>query len=440
MNTTERRVAITGVGAITSVGVGLQRTWDALCAGRLGLSNQREWLEAELQGFARLRTHLAGRIEDYDLLSDPEFPGFSNVLKPRDVEREMSRAAMMALRATAEALSDAGLIGETLEISGIDLLRTAVTLGSGIGGASGLSQLGAELALNTRPRATRMYQVQPDNPTVYTKRFFGAKGPSLGVSQACASGGIAIALGASMIERDEADVVIAGGAEALEPSLVALFEATGAASDSSDPAMAVRPFDVAAAGTVVAEGAGIVILESHGHALARGADVLAFVDGWAITGGTEGPTMMDEEGVLRAMRLAVERGELQESERVALSPHATGTRLGDQVEARAVARLASHLGGSGGGIVKVFPIKGNIGHTIGASGGIEAAVSVHALAAGAVPPSTTTRDGVDEVRELLPLSPGPNVVDFDAVLSNNMGFGDQNVSVLIRRPPRPEAG
>ena len=222
-----------------------------------------------------------------------------------------------------------------------------------------------------------------------------------------------------MIERDEADVVVAGGAEALEPSLVALFEATGAANDSSDPATAVRPFDVGAAGTVVAEGAGVVVLESHGHARARNAGVLAFVDGWAITGGTEGPTMMDEEGVARVMQLAVERGELGATERVAVSPHATGSRAGDQVEAGAIARVATDLDSGRGGVVTVFPIKGNIGHTVGASGGIEAVVAVSVLTTGLGPrspqPSTRLKRFVGSYRRVPSRSPS-SAMSFSATI------------------------
>jgi len=429
---TARRVAVTGLGAITPVGIGVQRTWTALCDGQLGITNEREWLEAELPGFTKLRSHLAGRVKGYELLVDPSFPGFAARLKPRDCDREMSRASILALRATAEALDDAGLLTDALQVRS-DSLLTAVVLGSGIGGASGLVQLGAELAANKRPSSTRMYQVQPDNPTVVVKRLIGAKGPSLGVSQACASGGVAIALGAAMIERGDADVVIAGGAEGMEASLVALFEATGASSASMEPAEAVRPFDVEATGTVVAEGAGVLVLESEKHARDRGARVRAFVDGWAITGGTEGPTMMDEAGIKRVMELAITRAELSSTERIALSPHATGTRVGDKTEARAISQVARTLNGSTGGVAAVFPIKGSIGHTIGASGGIEAVVAVGVLENRLVPPAITTRHALQDVADLLPLGDEASAVDCDAVLSSNMGFGDQNVSLLIRR-------
>jgi 3-oxoacyl-(acyl-carrier-protein) synthase len=428
-------VPVTGVGAITPLGRNAVDTWRALCEGRSGLTNERSWLEHELPHFKKLRTHLAGRVRDYDLLDDSDFADFGRLLKRKDQDREISRAATLALRACAEALDRAGLLEDELKVP-VDATRFAVVLGSGIGGASGLNKVARDLAIDRRPQSTQMYRIQPDNPTVVVKRLFGAKGPSLSVSQACASGGIAVALAAMMIERDEADVVIAGGAEALDASVVALFEATGAATDSDDPACAVQPFDVSASGAALAEGAGVLVLESDRHARARGAEILAFVAGSGITGGGGSPTLMEEEGLVRAMLLGLERAGLSTDDRIAINPHATGTRAGDRAEASAIRRLADRAENEPlPRITRVFPIKGNMGHTIGASGGIEAVISVVTLGEEVVPPAATTPDPLDDIRALMPSASQPTALAADAVLSNSMGFGDQTVALVIRGAP-----
>jgi 3-oxoacyl-[acyl-carrier-protein] synthase II len=431
----DSRTAITGLGAITALGNSATETWTRLCRGESGLRNERAWLEQELPGFKKLRTHLAGRVRDYDLLTDDEFPAFGLRVKRRELDREVSRGGVLALRAAAEALQHGGLLTDDLEVPSVDSLRFAVVLGSGIGGASLIDKVGADLSNDRRPHSTQMYQVQPDNPTLAVKRFFGAKGSSMAVTQACASGGVAIALGAMIIERNEADIVIAGGAEALEGSLVALFEATGAANEGNEATNAVRPFDVDAPGAVLAEAAGALILEREEHARARGASILGYLDGYGITSGGGSATLMDEEGIVRAMQLALARGEVSAPRRVSINPHATGTRAGDRVEANAIRRLANGAADqSAPPVVSVFPVKGGMGHSIGASGGVEAVVSVMALQAGVAPPAATTREALAEVRDLLPLAAEPTPLEAEAVLSNSMGFGDQNVSLLIRRP------
>lgn len=420
------RVAITGVGAITPLGVGAGTLWEALLAGRMGVTNERTWLEAELPGFAKLRTNLAGRVKDYDLLADEDF-AFGAVLTPRMIERELSRSAVLAIRACTEALDSAGLMSEELRVADIDNQRFAIMLGSGVGGATALRRVGAELERNKRPHSTQMYQLQPDNPTVVVKRLYGARGPSLDVSQACASGGIGIALAAMMLERGDVDVVVAGGAEALDPSLVALFEATGAANHTEDPTDAVRPLDVNAGGAILAEAAGALVLERVEHAEARGVTVRGFVDASAITGGAGSPSLMDEEGLVRAMTLALGRSSIGDDATIAVSPHATGTSGGDKIEAQAIVKLADPR------VRSVFPSKGTMGHSIGASGAIEAVISTLVLEHGVIPPAPTTPEPLAELKGLVPPASSPQQLEVDAVVSNSMGFGDQTVALVLRR-------
>jgi 3-oxoacyl-[acyl-carrier-protein] synthase II len=426
------RVVVTGCGAITPVGNAASTTWRALIEGRSGLVNLRTWLEDQLPGFDRLRTHLAGPVA-YDLLQDEVFPAFAQRISRRQYDREVSRAAELALRACAEALTDAGLVDETLLVKSGDPARLAVVLGSGIGGALDLGDRYAGLLRNHRPHSTDLYRVQPDNATVVARRFFGAEGSSLSMSQACASGGMAIAVGAMLIETGGADVVVAGGTEGLGALVIALFESTGAANPSEEPKNASQPLDVNAGGAVLSEGAGVLILEDERHALRRGANIRAVVAGYGITGGKGSASLLDEEGVLRAMESALSKARVGSRAPLAINPHATGTKAGDRGEARTIHRLMTSEKGRPAprNVVKVFPIKGGIGHSIGAAGGIEAVISVVALEECEVPPAATTSEPLAELRTLVPGVVGAEPLEADYVLSNSMGFGDQNVSIVI---------
>lgn len=420
------RAVVTGRGAVTPVGTSAGQMWAALKDGRTGLANVRPWLEEQLPGFQRLRSHVAGAVS-FHLLEDSAHPAIAAKLPKRQYDREISRAAELGLEACAEALVDAGLVDDTLALSSIDPRRVAVVLGSGIGGALDLGPRHLRLLQNERPHSTDLYHVQPDNPTVVARRFFEAEGLNLSLTQACASGAAAIALGTMLIESGAADVVVTGGAEGLGATMIALFESTGAGNSSEDPLEASRPLDVEAGGAVLAEGAGIFVLEDEEHARRRGARVHCVLAGYGITGGRGSATLLDEAGVLRAMSSALQRAGVQADEPVAISPHATGTRAGDRGEANAVCRLMESQA-----VARVFPVKGSMGHTIGASGGIEAVISSLALDEDLAPPATTTRTPLPELAALIPTT-AAEPLGADYVLSNSMGFGDQNVSLVLAK-------
>lgn len=418
------------MGTITPVGEDAASTWAALKEGRLGLANVRPWLEEQLPGFTRLRSHVAGRI-DYKLLEDTRF-GFAERLPRRQYEREVSRAAELALKACAEALTDAGLIGDELSLAPEDRSSVGFVIGSGIGGALDLGDRQIRLNEDHRPHSTDLYRVQPDNGTVFARRFFGAEGQTLSLTQACASGGMAIALGAMLVESGSAEIVVAGGTEGLGAMMVALFESTGAANSTDDPAVASRPMDVDAGGAVLAEGAGVIVLESEEHAARRDARLRGVVAGYGITGGQGTPSLQDEDAVVRVMAKALAKAGYGPGQRVGISPHATGTKAGDRTEANAIVRLAAGEMGPPVDISRVFPVKGNMGHSIGASGGIEAVASMLALEENVTPPAATTPTPLPEVAAFVPHAVEP--LDADLVLSNSMGFGDQSVSVVFARP------
>jgi 3-oxoacyl-[acyl-carrier-protein] synthase II len=418
---------VTGRGAVTPVGNDAPSTWSAVREGRTGLANVRPWLEEQLPGFTRLRSHVAGRAS-FHLPADSAFPAIAARLPKRQYDREVSRAAELGLEASAEALVDAGLVDDELALAEVDSSRVAVVLGSGIGGAVDLGARHLRLLENARPHSTDLYRVQPDNPTVVARRFFGAEGASMSTTQACASGAAALALGTMLIETGMADVVVAGGAEALGATMIALFESTGAANDTDDPLDASRPLDVNAQGAVLAEGAGVLVLEGEDHAVGRGARVRGVLAGYGVTGGKGSATLLDETGVLRAMTAAVDKAGVGADDGLAISPHATGTRAGDRGEANAICRLMDSRT-----VSRVFPVKGSMGHTIGASGGIEAVLSLMALDEMVAPPAATTREPLPELARLIPVTEAVPL-DADFVLSNSMGFGDQNVALIVAKP------
>jgi len=422
-----RKVLVTGRGAVTPVGNDASATWSAVKAGGSGIANVRPWLEEQLPGFTRLRSHVAGAVS-FELLADSAFPAIGARLPKRQYDREVSRAAELGLEACAEALVDARLVDDDLVLTGVDPHRVAVVLGSGIGGALDLGARHLRLLENARPHSTDLYRVQPDNPTVVARRFFGAEGASMSTTQACASGAAAIALATMLVETGAADVVIAGGAEGLGATLIALFESTGAANDTEDPRDASRPLDVNSQGAVLAEGAGVLILEGEDHALRRGARAGGILAGYGVTGGKGSATLLDEAGVLRAMSAALEKAGVGAEEAVAISPHATGTRAGDRGEANAICQLIERQS-----VSRIFPVKGSMGHTIGASGGIEAALSLMALEESLAPPAATTREPLPELAHLVPVDAAAPL-DANFVVSNSMGFGDQNISLLIAKP------
>ncbi|RKW70404.1 beta-ketoacyl-[acyl-carrier-protein] synthase family protein [Galactobacter caseinivorans] len=405
-------VVVTGLGAVSPLGANVEELWEGLLQGRSGITELKldpALFEQPRQGVGQVSTDL------------------SEILG-RAAAKRLDRQQQLALVAALEAWADAG----SPEVDGD---RMATSIGTGVGGL--LTTLSQEAVLNEKgarrvsPRTVP--QLMANAASAQISMAYGARAGVYTPVSACAAGAEAIAHGARLIESGEADVVIAGGTEAAIAQLtVAAFaqtQALAAPAADEDLSQFSRPFAEDRKGFVLGEGAGVVILESAAHAVARGARIHAHLAGWGITSDAFHITSSDPAA--RGQRLAIEKALRQSG----LSPagikqvnaHATGTSVGDASEALALS--STGVAGVDGGAA-VTAIKGATGHLVGAAGAVEAIVSIRQAQTGLVPPTAHLSDsdpacGLDVVRGQ-PRDVGPG-----AVLSNSFGFGGQNVSLIF---------
>ncbi|QJC51331.1 beta-ketoacyl-ACP synthase II [Paenibacillus albicereus] len=414
----EHRVVITGMGAVSPFGAGAETLWSAQAQGRSGIRRIREsdwpeeWLEqADPQA-------IAGFVPDWD----------GEVRFGRKEARKMDRFVQFALAAAEEALAQSGL-GEGRLVAD----RTAVYVGSGIGGLGTLMEQARVLGSRGHGRVspTLVPMMIANMAAAEISIRYGLTGPALAPVTACSIGNTAIGEATRLLRAGIADVAIAGGTEAaVVPIGVASFDnATALASFDGDPTAASRPFGRSRTGFVMAEGAGIVVLETLAHALARGAEPLAEVLGYGASSDAyhRVATEPTGRGAAAAMRLALADAGL-EAERVDIvCAHATGTPAGDLSESRAI------LGALGdrGGIVPVFAGKSMTGHMLGAAGGAQAITLVRMLREGLIAP-TLNQDEPDPDCGLRVLA-ATRREKLEVGLSNSFGFGGHNAVLALGR-------
>ncbi|MBO4207225.1 beta-ketoacyl-[acyl-carrier-protein] synthase family protein [Micromonospora echinofusca] len=400
---------VTGIGLLTPVGRGAGEVFDALCAGRSGLTRPP-----------------AGHPVDGVL----EAGGFVPEIDPRTVlsgpdTKTLDRIVVLALLAAADAFADAKLtVGQDA-----DPERTAVIVG-GVGGMATLeSQV---LARSARGRAAvspyLLTGILPNMPAARIAIAHGIRGYSSSVGTACASGAQSIADGLRLIRSGEADVVLAGASESpLFPTFADTFgNARALARGWADPAEASRPFDVRRNGFVLAEGAALLVLERESHAAARGVRGYARLVGAGVTTDAHHPTAPrpDGAGAAACMRRALASGGVDPAAVGYVNAHGTSTKLGDIAETTALGAVF----GVGG--VPVSSTKALTGHLLGASGALEAAATALALAQGVLPP-TYHLDEPDPNCPADHIMAKPRQVGCDVAMSNSFGFGGQNVSLLL---------
>ena len=397
------RVAVTGIGALTPVGLDAESSWLALRDGRSGIGTVRApWADG-------LPVTIAGEVD----------PSFAARLGQREVRR-MDRAQQLAMVAGREAWALAGP-PET------DPDRVAVVVGSAIGGLrTTLDQsykLEHEGARHVSPHTVTMMMANGAAGwlSMDIKARAGARAPV----SACASGSEAILMAREMILSGSADVVLAGGTEACITGLTlsALAQARALSRRNTDPTKASRPFDVSRDGFVLGEGAAMLVLEREDHARARGATILAFVEGAALTSDAYDIVAADPENQARTMSMALRSAGVSPADVGFVHAHATSTPLGDRNESRAI--LAAM------GRVAVTSTKSMVGHLLGASGALGAVIATQAMRDGVIPPTINVDEvdpevEVDVVREARPLSGGAAVV-------NAFGFGGHNVTLVLTR-------
>ncbi|WP_030544307.1 beta-ketoacyl-ACP synthase II [Streptomyces albus] len=403
---TGREVVVTGLGPVTPIGVGRQEFWRAQLAG---VSGVRTVTRFDPAGFP---VRIAGEVDLPAALA----PGSRE-------ERSTDRCTHLALAAARLAVEDA-----SLDLAAEDRDRVGVVLGTGAGGAGGW-ETNARLLETSGPNriaARSVVMSMANSSASHIALSCGITGPSTSVVSACASGGEALIGAHQMIASGEADVVLAGGAEApVTPLLLAGFARTGALSARNDePGRASRPFDADRAGFVLAEGAAVLILESAEHARARGAEVLARLSGYGRSSDAHHVTSPHPEGAgaARAMRAALRSAGWSAADIGYVNAHGTGTRYNDAAEAKALHAVL----GEAAARTPVSATKSMTGHSLGAAGAVEAVVCVQALLHGCVPP-TVNLDAVDPGFGLDVVGAEPREVRLGTALSNSFAFGGHNV-------------
>jgi 3-oxoacyl-[acyl-carrier-protein] synthase II len=404
------------MGALTSLGNDVQTTWDAMVAGRSGIGPITQFDPS------RLTTRIAGEVKNFDC----------SALLDSKAQRRNDRYTQLGLMAALEAVRQAGLPdhmeGELAE-------RTGAIVGTGIGG---IRTLADQVLLMGEKGPDRM------SPFLIPSAIsnlaagviaivFGPQGPNFSVVSACATGGHCIGEAWETIRRGDADVMLAGGTEATgHEALVGGFAAMRALSTrNDDPQGASRPFDSGRDGFVISEGAGILVLESLPHALARGAQPLAEVVGYGATADASHITLpaAGGAGAVRAIRRALEKAGLSVDDVEMVNAHATSTPEGDPRELEAIKTLFGERAGE----VSVTANKSMLGHTLGAAGAIEAISTIMSIRTGIIPPTINLSDP-DPAAAGLDLTPNKaRQREIDVAVSNSFGFGGQNSALVIRR-------
>jgi 3-oxoacyl-[acyl-carrier-protein] synthase II len=402
-------VVVTGLGATTPLGGDVASTWDAMLAGRSGVSAlTQEWAE-------QLPVRIAAQ-----LAVDP-----SEVME-RVKLRRLDKSEAIALIAAHQAWADAGLAD-----SGLDPERLAVSFGSGIGGAVTLLNQD-DILEQSGPRRVSPHTVpmlMPNGPAAYIGLELGAQAGVHSMASACATGAEALSLGLDIIRSGRADVVMAGGTEAvIHPLPIAGFASMRAMSTRNDePEKASRPWDKGRDGFVLGEGAGALVLERADHAAARGATVYARLAGAGIT--SDGYDIVQPhpqgQGGIRAMRRALQDAGLTGKDIMHVNAHATSTPVGDMAEIHGVkVAIGDHP--------VLTSTKSMSGHLLGAAGALESIATILAIRDSVVPP-TINLDNPDDELSLDVAAHKARPLDIPAALNNSFGFGGHNVALIFAR-------
>ncbi|MHA3916110.1 beta-ketoacyl-ACP synthase II [Halovulum sp. GXIMD14793] len=416
-----RRVVVTGLGAVTPLANGVETTWERLIAGQSGAGTVTQF-DAD-----HLATNYACEVPLGDG-SDGTFNA-DDWMEPKE-QRKVDKFILFGMAAAAQAVDDAGIA----DLSEADKLRTGVMIGSGIGGLTTI----AETAITLKERGPR--RVSPffipsaliNLASGQVSIRYGFKGPNHAVVTACSTGAHAIGDAARLIALGDADIMVAGGAEAPISEIgMAGFNACKALSTGyrDNPTAASRPYDKDRDGFVMGEGAGIVVLEDYEHAKARGAKIYAEVRGYGLSGDAYHVTApaSDGDGGYRSMQMALERAGMTAADVDYVNAHGTST-MADTIELGAVTRL---LGDAVEGTT-MSSTKSAVGHLLGAAGSVEAIFCILALRDQVAPP-TLNLDNPD-VETPLDLAPKVAVKrQIDVALSNSFGFGGTNASIVLSR-------
>ncbi|WP_353616737.1 beta-ketoacyl-[acyl-carrier-protein] synthase family protein [Desulfovibrio sp. Huiquan2017] len=404
-----RRVVITGMGAVSPFGTGVESLMRGLAAGESGVRPM-----AALREISGLVPTIAGTVPDCDEKSIP-----------RKFRRSMSPMSIYAALAAREAVAMAGLDEAMLTDAG-----TGLCLGSTVGSVQAMQAFFARyldgLSIEGT-KATEFFKIMNHSCATNLAQFFGITGRVVAPSAACSTGCQSIGLAAEAVAIGRQEVMLCGGADELHPLTVGTFDVIEAASTGYNevPEQTPRPFDRDRDGIVCAEGAGLLVLESLDHALARNATILAEILGFASTSDPSNLASPSDEAIARCMSRALDDAGVSPAEVDYVNAHATGTRLGDAAESAAIASLL----GAG---PKVSSLKGHLGHTMAASGGVETIATISMMNNGLVFP---TRNLIDIAPDCVGLS---HVLETEkwpitTALKNSFALGGINTSIVLRR-------
>ncbi len=406
----KRRVVVTGMGVITSLGKELNELWNGVLEARSGIH------ELSLIDPTPFKVKLAGDIPDFDA---------GKYVDPKDHKR-LDRFTLFAMYAGGKAIEDSGLDFKTE-----DPYRCGVILGSGIGGLAEI-EIQVERLLSKGPDRVSpmtipklMLNAAGGNISIR----YGLRGPNFTVATACASATNAMGDAMKTIQYDDADVVVTGGTEAAITAMgLSAFQNMKALSDrNAEPHRASRPFDIGRDGFVLSEGAGILVFEELEHARARGARIYGEVLGYGASGDAGHITQPDPlgSGAARAMSNALRDAKLEPTAVHYINAHGTSTPLGDKAETQAMKAVF----GQHAFDVSISSTKGSLGHSLGASGGVEMILTLLAITNGTVPPTANLEDP-DPACDLNYTPLKPVAREIYTAMNNSFGFGGHNASII----------
>ena len=403
-----KRVVVTGMAGITSLGETADEIFAKFHAGQSGIRYMPEW-----EIYEDLRTKLAGPVQSFQI------PKHYN----RKITRGMGRVALMSVISAENALQDAGLLGSELLSSG----DVGVAFGSSAGSVDAVSEFGNMLNAQdmSRINATTYIRMMSHTSAVNMTVYFGLKGLTLPTSSACTSGSMAIGQAYEAIKYGKQTVMIAGGAEELSAAGSAVFDVLLATSVQNDhPEKTPRPFDANRDGLVVGEGAGCLILEEYEHAQARGATIYAEIIGYGSNTDGQHVTRPDSEMMGRCMQLALKDAQLTAADIDYVNAHGTSTDQGDIAESQATVRIL--------GQKPISSLKSYFGHTLGACGAIEAWLSIEMMQRNQFVP-TLNLDNIDPAcAELDYICGDIRPMSAKIIMTNNFAFGGINTSLIFK--------
>ncbi len=413
MSNDAHRVVVTGIGAITPLGLDMPATWANLLRGQSGVDR------ITLFDASNYETRIAGEVKGFD----------PTVYIDRKNVRRMDRFAHFAVAASMQALQQSGL-----KVTPENQDSIGIIIGSGIGGLTTLYEQ-TKVLLEKGPDRISPFlgpMMIADMAAAQVSIALGIKGPNMCVTSACSSGSDAIGAAYELVKHGEIQAALTGGAEAIvNPIGIAAFSALKAISTRNDaPQQASRPFDAGRDGFIISEGAGILMLENLDYARRRGAPILAEIIGYGASGDAFHVTQPLEngEGAARAMQTALKKAGITPEEVDYINAHGTSTQLNDKMETKAIKTVF----GARAGQVPVSSVKSMLGHLIGAAGAVESGVCIYAIREGIVPPTInlTTPDPECDLDYV------PNAarrVRVTTALKNSFGFGGHNSALIFRR-------